>query len=254
MVTKNKIYKTFGLTISRLKAYGVLGDPEHGTKYSDAQFIAVFEGLCLKFHGDKYDYGQIDIFGEIKNKYTLECKDHGFFKINWKDHFAPQPELKRVGWDFLVNDFGTYFAFGRDFDRCPACNRGEPPYHAAPKTSHITNEKDVVATKKPRDVRKDPINVLYIWEALDFESEHKVIKIGTTRSYRGIGRIIEVAETWKTRYKLLHYIITKDAEHIEKQLLYIGTKYFTERNLDDGATEFRVIDEQQYADIEGRIK
>ncbi len=104
----------------------------------------------------------------------------------------------------------------------------------------------IQATKKNKE---NPINIIYIWEALDFKGNQKVIKIGTTRSYRGMNRIEEVAETWNTRYKLLKYEVVDKPLELESQLLCLGKKYFTEQRLSDGATEFRIITENDLKKI-----
>ncbi len=104
-----------------------------------------------------------------------------------------------------------------------------------------------------RKEKVNPLNVVYIWEALDFKSDYKVIKIGTSRDYRGMDRITEVAETWNTRYKLLYYNIVDEPLKLEAQLLHLGKKYFFDKRLPDGATEFRVVNEIEMTKIDSMM-
>ena len=106
--------------------------------------------------------------------------------------------------------------------------------------------EDVCAHMK--SVRLCDDDVFYIWKAVDLGSN--VYKIGITSSRLGVKRIIEVSKSFKTRFEIIAFQLTKgSAKLIEKALLEHFCNTAEVPSYLTGYSEFRILSDVQISSI-----
>lgn len=111
----------------------------------------------------------------------------------------------------------------------------------SPSAYHYLRKRGLLAEATKHMSKKFSLDVVYMWNS---KENPNVWKIGVSTQVYHTRRLTRVLKRSKLTIDQSVKVVTKDARNLEKQLLKIGTPFYTETKF-NGSTEFRVLTDEE---------